>query len=73
MDTFEHKSDRPMSDLRKWRLMVLALRPKGHRYHYGEYLKLEREGLVWWQFGWAHLTMDGYKWIVDNSDLKHTP
>ncbi len=48
----------------------MATKPRGHRYFYGQYRQLEYEGLVWWQFGWSHLTMDGYKWLVENSSLK---
>ena len=59
-----------MGDLRKHRLLSLATKPKNHKYFYSQYRKLEFEGLVWWQFGFAHLTMDGYKWLVNNSYLR---
>ena len=59
-----------MDDLRKHRLLSLATKPKNHKYFYSQYRKLEFEGLVWWQFGFAHLTMDGYKWLVNNSYLR---
>ena len=57
--------------LRKWRLLILATEYRGHRYFYSWYRKLEMEGLCYWQFGAAHLTNAGYKYLVENSYLKH--
>lgn len=48
-----------MTPLRRKRLLILANKPKGHRYFYGQYRQLEFEGLCFWQFGWAHLTDAG--------------
>lgn len=55
-----------MNDLKRKLLLLLAQKPKGHRYFYSQYCKLIYEGLAGWVFGTAFLTDKGVEWLRDN-------
>jgi hypothetical protein len=48
-----------MTRLRKKRLLLLAKHSGDHKRWYSQYLKLQTEGLITWQLGFALLTDEG--------------
>lgn len=54
-----------MTDLRRYRLLLLAGKPANHKRWYSQYRQLQDEGLTGWAVGWAYRTESGDKWLIE--------